>query len=154
MTTNERIKYLRKEILKLNQKNFADKIGMKQTSVSTFEQNGATITEQTKTSICTIFNISRKWLDSGIEPIFNETKNFELDKFARSKGATELEIEILKAYFDMNENLRKQMINHFISYFQNNNVHDDTYDKAKEFADKNIKESNSLNINDKNIKTL
>lgn len=117
MTINERIKYLRKEILKLNQKKFADKIGMKQTSVSTFEQNGATVTEQTKTIICTIYNISKKWLDFGIEPIFNESKNFELDKFAKSKGATELEIEILKAYFDLDKDIRKDVIQHFVNHF-------------------------------------
>lgn len=127
VTINERIKYLRKEILKLNQKKFADKIGMKQTSVSTFEQNGATVTEQTKTSICTIYNISRKWLDSGIEPIFNET--FELDKFAKSKGATELEIEILKAYFDLDKNIRKEVIQHFVNHFTKKTCFDKTTDE-------------------------
>ena len=129
MTINERITYLRKEILKLNQKKFADKIGMKQTSVSTFEQNGATVTEQTKTSICTIYNISRKWLDSGIEPIFNETENFELDKFAKSKGATELEIEILKAYFDLDKNIRKEVIQHFVNHFTKKTCFDKTTDE-------------------------
>lgn len=129
MTINERIKYLRKEILKLNQKKFADKIGMKQTSVSTFEQNGATVTEQTKTSICTIYNISRKWLDSGIEPIFNDTENFELDKFAKSKGATELEIEILKAYFDLDKNIRKEVIKHFVNHFTKKTCFDKTTDE-------------------------
>ena len=129
MTIIERIKYLRKEILKLNQKKFADKIGMKQTSVSTFEQNGATVTEQTKTSICTIYNISRKWLDSGIEPIFNDTENFELDKFAKSKGATELEIEILKAYFDLDKNIRKEVIKHFVNHFTKKTCFDKTTDE-------------------------
>lgn len=137
MTINERIKYLRKEILKLNQKKFADKIGMKQTSVSTFEQNGATVTEQTKTSICTIYNISRKWLDSGIEPIFNETENFELDKFAKSKGATELEIEILKAYFNLDKNIRKEVIQHFVNHFTKKTCFDKTTDEFIDDLNKN-----------------
>lgn len=128
---NKRIKYLRKEELKLNQKKFAELIGMKQTSVSTFEQSGATVTEQTKTSICTVFNVSRQWLENGVEPIFNigvDNQPFELESFAKTLGATNLEIEILKAYFDMDKSLRKEVINHFVSYLT-----DDTHSKAKEF---------------------
>lgn len=153
MTINERIKYLRK-IKKINQKDFASKLGITQSGVSYIEQPNTIIAEKTIKTICSIFSVNENWLYYGTEPIFNENETFELGEYARSKGATELEIEILKAYFDMDEELRKQMINHFISYFQNNNIHDDTYDKAKEFADNNIKENNSLSINDKNIKML
>lgn len=159
MTINERIKQLRK-IIKINQKDFANKLGITQSGVSYIEQPNTIVAEKTIKTICSIFSVNESWLYNGVEPIFNESESFELDKFAKSKGATELEIEILKAYFDMDEELRKQMINHFISYFKNNNVYDDTnnkddiYNKAKEFTDKQFKESNNLNINDKNIKML
>ena len=42
---NSRIRELRK-ILNLNQKDFAQKIGLKQGAISYMEKNGSTITEQ------------------------------------------------------------------------------------------------------------
>ena len=45
MTTNDRVRQLRKE-LGLNQSDFGKKIGMKQTSVSTMEAQGATVSDQ------------------------------------------------------------------------------------------------------------
>lgn len=135
---NKRIKYLRKEELKLNQKKFAELIGMKQTSVSTFEQSGATVTEQTKTSICTVFNVSRKWLENGVEPIFNagvDNQSFEIDTFARTLGATNLEIEILKAYFDLDKEVRETVIEHFKKYFNIKNKEDEDKEKSYKQGD-------------------
>lgn len=144
MTINERIKYLRK-LKKISQKEFAKKLGITQSGVSYIEQPNTIIAEKTIKTICSIFSINEKWLYDGIEPIFCEVTSFdfELDKFAKDKGASPLELEILKAYFDMDKSLRKEVIDHFISYFKNDNI----YDKAREFAEKQLKSNNSANIN-------
>ena len=47
MNINERIKDFRKNVLHLSQTEFATQLGMKQTSVSTFEKSGATVTDPT-----------------------------------------------------------------------------------------------------------
>lgn len=128
MTINERIKYLRK-IIKINQKDFANKLGITQSGVSYIEQPNTIIAEKTIKTICSIFSVNENWLYNGIEPIFNDTENFELDKFAKSKGATELEIEILKAYFDLDKNIRKEVIQHFVNHFTKKTCFDKTTDE-------------------------
>ena len=124
MTINERIKHLRKTVLHLSQKEFAEKIGMKQTSVSTFEKKGATVTEQTRTSICTIFNISKDWLEYGNGEIFDKKINFiNLDSILQNKIVSNLELEIIKAYFNIDKGLREKVIQEFLLYLNNNDVY-------------------------------
>lgn len=65
MTINERIRYLRKELLNISQANFADKIKLKQNTVSVIEKEGAGVTEQNIELICATFHVSRDWLVSG-----------------------------------------------------------------------------------------
>lgn len=68
---NNRIRILRKT-LKLNQKEFAQKIGLKQNAISCMEKNGATVTEQNVKAICSQFNVNETWLRTGSGKIFLE----------------------------------------------------------------------------------
>lgn len=114
MTINERIRYLRKDVLKMNQTDFAKKIGMKQTSVSSFEKQGATVTEQTLKSICmSVQNLNEDWLRDGTEPMYIPESTFSLDKFVKDHGGTELELEAMKAYFELDPDIRKMLVKHF-----------------------------------------
>ena len=96
MTINERVKYFRKNVLHLNQTDFAASVGMKQTSISTLEKPGATVSEQFIKTICSVYSINEDWLRNGNEPIKIESTTFSLDDFAKSHGATSQELEILK----------------------------------------------------------
>ena len=58
---NERLKLLRKT-LKLSQDAFAERIGMKGSSISLLESGGRNITEQVIKSICREFNVDYIWL--------------------------------------------------------------------------------------------
>ena len=114
MTINERMRYLRKDVLKMNQTDFAKKIGMKQTSVSSFEKQGATVTEQTLKSICmSVQNLNEDWLRNGKEPMYIPESTFSLDKFVKDHGGTELELEAIKAYFELDPDIRKMLVKHF-----------------------------------------
>lgn len=75
---NKRIKEIRKA-LNLTQKEFAQKIGLKQNAVSILEKDGSTITEQNIKNICTQFSVSEQWLRSGIGEMFiyNDKKQKE-----------------------------------------------------------------------------
>ena len=86
MTINERIKHFRKDYLRLNQTDFAERVGMKQTSISSIEKVGATITNQTLTTLCTVFNINRNWLIDGTEPMLIQSGTFSLDQFVKENG--------------------------------------------------------------------
>ena len=61
---NARIRELRKA-LNLSQKDFAEKIGLKQNAISYMEKSGATVTEQNIKTICSQFSINENWLRTG-----------------------------------------------------------------------------------------
>lgn len=118
---NSRVRYLRKEILKMNQRVFAKEIGMKQTSVSSFEQEGATVTEQVKKILSTTWDISIDWLENGTLPIFIEKKEkeFNLDDYARERGASEFDLKLLKAYLGLDKEVRDAIMEQFRKEFGN-----------------------------------
>ena len=113
MTINERLRHFRKEVLKMNQTDFASAIGMKQTGLSYIEKDGATIKEQVFKSICMAFNLNEDWLRNGTEPMYIQAPTFSLDDFVKQHGGTELEIDIMKAYFELEPDTRAMLIQHF-----------------------------------------
>lgn len=116
MTINERIRNLRKDHLNLNQTEFAKLLGMKQTSVSSFEQIGASVTDQTIKGICNaVKGLNEDWLRDGKGEMFIEPDTFSLDAFMEERGASELELLAIKAYFELSPDTRRDLIEHFKS---------------------------------------
>lgn len=137
MTINERIKYLRKDILKLNQTDFGKSIGLSQRGASHLEQEKSLITERVVKTICSIFNIREEWLREGIEPMYDTADVFSLDDFAESRGMTDLERKILKAYFELDPVLRHNLIEHFKNSLQKKDYSDDEkiYESTEELEE-------------------
>ena len=75
---NKRIRELRLA-LKLSQKAFAEKIGLKQNAISYMEKDGATVTEQNIKAICSQFSVNENWLRTGTGDMLleNERKHKE-----------------------------------------------------------------------------
>lgn len=115
MTINDRIKYFRKEIKGINQKEFAKALGVTQSGVSYMEQKGSTVADSSIKAICSVFNVNEEWLRNGTEPMFVQAATFSLDDFAKSKGATLLELEIIKTYFELDPEIRKAALSFFKS---------------------------------------
>jgi len=113
LTINERIKDFRKNILHMNQRQFAADLGMAQTGVSTMEQDGATITDRVIKSMCLAYNLNEDWLRDGTEPMYIQEPTFSLDEFIKQRGGTELELEAMKAYFELEPDIRKMLVKHF-----------------------------------------
>lgn len=91
---NTRIKELR-TILKLTQKEFGEKIGLK-SSISEIEQGNAPITERTILTICLQFNVNEKWLRYGEGSMFiSNNKKFN---------------EFFEIFVNLNEPLQKFLI--------------------------------------------
>lgn len=126
MTVNERVRYFRKDVLHMNQTDFASSIGMKQTGVSYMEQKGATVTDQAIKAISSVHGIREKWLRTGEEPMKTEPVTFDLDEFAKSHGASDLELKIVKAYFEIDPDIRGKVLNHFKEYLMDSNGAPDT----------------------------
>ena len=126
VTINERVKYFRKDILHMNQTEFALSIGMKQTSVSSFEKEGATVSDQSIKAISSVHGIREEWLRTGEEPMRSKPETFNLDKFAKERGASDLELRVVKAYFELDPDVRKMLIEHFKTELSEEQVHPDT----------------------------
>lgn len=76
-TINERVLYLRKKILKLNQTEFGKRIGLKQSSIANIEAAYINLTERNIELICSMFNVNKKWLETGEDEIFVELSEDE-----------------------------------------------------------------------------
>lgn len=70
---NERITEIR-NFLNLSQKDFAEKIGLKQGSLSDLETGRANITERIILLICSQFNVNEEWLRFGNGQMFQKDK--------------------------------------------------------------------------------
>jgi len=116
MELYERIRELRKNHLHMSQTDFGQRLGVSRSVINNIELNALARPEQ-KTSllklICKEFSVNEEWLIHGVEPMFVEANTFCLDDFVKQRGATDLELEILKIYFELDPNTRKTLLNHF-----------------------------------------
>lgn len=112
MNINERVKTLRKD-KKLNQKQFAAALGLTQSGVSYMEQNGSTVSDASIKAICSVYNVNEEWLRDGTGPMYIQPQSFSLDEFVKQHGASQLELDIVKAYFELEPDLRRLLVQHF-----------------------------------------
>lgn len=115
MEMHERIKKVRTNN-KMSQSEFAERLGVTRSVISNIELNRLAKPEQKVSLIKLIskeFNISEEWLLNGIEPMFVEEDTFSLDRLAKSKGATDFDIALIKYYFEFPKDLRDALKKHF-----------------------------------------
>lgn len=74
MTIGERIKKVRKA-LDLTQQAFADRLGMKQNTIATYEMNRTNPSDPAIKSICREFNVNEAWLRTGEGEMFVQQSN-------------------------------------------------------------------------------
>lgn len=82
---NERIKQLRKDVLKMSQKDFADKLSLSENFVWMIEKGNRAPSDRTIADICRIFDIQEDWLRYGLEPMRAEKSREE--EIAQMVGA-------------------------------------------------------------------
>lgn len=113
---SERIRQLR-ESLGLSQAAFGSRLGVSRDVVNNLERGRVEIKEHVVKLICSEYHVSEEWLRTGSGPIYNEHEAFSLDQFAREHGATQLELEIIKVYFELDPALRRAVMDHFRAHF-------------------------------------
>lgn len=115
MNINGRIRLLRKE-KGWTQKNLAALLGITQSGVSFMEQDGSTVSDQTIKTLCLACpGLSETWLRTGEGEMYSSEELFSLDRFAAEHGASELELAIVKAYFELDPAIRRVVLEHFAS---------------------------------------
>ncbi len=166
MNINERIRDFRKNILHLSQTEFATQLGMKQTSVSTFEKSGATVTDPTIKALCMAFNLNEDWLRNGTEPMYIQSPIFSLDEFVKKHSTNDTEyqllLDLMKTYFEIDADVRRALVQHFKSRLDNRSTSaeemttsdaEDVYKKSRLCAVQKEKLSASNIIVDANNET-
>ena len=69
----ERIKYLRKQLLKLNQLEFSRRINLSRSNLGNIEIGNINPTDRVIADICREFHIRREWIMDGEEPVFQNS---------------------------------------------------------------------------------
>lgn len=83
MKKHERVKHLRKDVLKLTQQQFADTLGISRSNLGNIEINQIALTERNAKDICEKFHINEEWLLEGVGDIFeNRNASDEIIDFA------------------------------------------------------------------------
>lgn len=117
----QRVKELRK-ILKLSQAAFGEKIGLSKDMVGNIEYARVVLKDHIIKLICSEFNVNEQWLRTGEGEVFNTEEKFSLDKFAQQRQMSELELDILKAYFELEPEIRQHLLKHFKERFASSNA--------------------------------
>lgn len=120
MEMHERIKKLRKEYLKLSQEAFGERLGVSRSVINNIERNCLARPDQKLSLIklmCKDFGVNEEWLLYGNEPMFSTSETFSLEEFAKEREMSDLELEILKTYFEIDPQIRTQFLEQFLEKF-------------------------------------
>ena len=123
MSINERVKHFRKDILKISQARFADRLGMKQTGISYMEREGSTVTDQTIKSICLLYHVNEDWLRNGTGEMFTQLdedeqiSSFFHDLLQEENGSFKRQFVTALSHLDDNG---WNLLNQFMDYFTQN----------------------------------
>ena len=107
MTENERIRIVR-ESKNLTLEQFSNKIGVSRPAMSNIETGRRGVTDQMRRSICREFNVNEEWLRDGVGQMGR--KAFDLRDLLERNHATELEIALVQAYFELDAATRETVM--------------------------------------------
>lgn len=97
----------------LNQADFGKLIGVTRSAICNYENGSRSVGKQVILSICREFGVTEDWLRDGTEPKFVDQPAFDLGDYVRQRGASDLETQILKAYFELDKDTRQKLLEHF-----------------------------------------
>ena len=107
MNIHERIRYLRKNELKMTQDDFAAKIDISRSNLGNIEIGRIAVTERVISSICREFNVNEEWLRNGTgEMLIPLTRNQVITDFAGDiiKEDDTFKKRLIEALAKLNEN--------------------------------------------------
>ena len=112
----ERIRLLRKDYLHMSQTEFGVKLGVSRSVIKNIELDALARPDQKLSLIklmCKEFSVNEEWLLHGSMPMFVTPETFSLDQYLKERGCTALEMEIVKAYFELDAATRQKIFEAF-----------------------------------------
>lgn len=112
---NERIKELRKS-LDMNQTEFGNRIGVKQTTVAGYETGVRTPIDSVILSMCREFNVNEKWLRTGEGEMFlpvpeeDEVASYVSELLEPDNPFTDLIVEIMRTYSQLDSKSQEVLL--------------------------------------------
>lgn len=107
----DRIKKLRKA-LDLTQAAFADRIGMKQNTIATYEMGRAVPSDPTINNICKEFGVSEIWLKEGKGEMFVPAASNALDALAAEHNLTHGDYILIEKFLRMRPESRQAIVDY------------------------------------------
>lgn len=99
----DRIKQIRKES-GLTQKEFAERLGIKQNTVASYEMGRIGISDSVIISICREFNVNEEWIRNGTLPIYKERDGSFTELLSDLDDSDDDFIKnIIKAYMELDQ---------------------------------------------------
>ena len=109
---DKRLKKLRKA-LDLTQSAFADRIGMKQNTIATYEMGRSVPSDQAIRSICREFDVNEEWLRNGAGEMFKPSPSSALDALAAEYNLDHGSYIAIEKFLKLSPELREGMISYF-----------------------------------------
>lgn len=112
----ERLKILRND-LGMTLEKFGKNLGVGKGAISAIETGKNNLTNQMINSICNTNwsgkRVNPEWLRHGTEPMYIEPDIFSLDELLSQRMVDRLEVDIIRLYFDLEPDFRRQLLQHF-----------------------------------------
>lgn len=106
---NERLKAMRKH-LNLKQDEMGAKVNLSRSHISSLENGTRELTDRIISDVCREFNVNEHWLRTGEGEMFIQPEAFSLDEYAQKSQLSELELDIIKSYMDLNKDVRQAIL--------------------------------------------
>lgn len=110
---NERVKHLRKDVLKISQLEFGKRISVSDTTISKVENGTSVLTERNIKMICKEFNVNYAWLVNGEGDIFNTIKETLIDRLVDEYQLNDIQRRIIETVLELTD----EEINMFTTKF-------------------------------------
>lgn len=143
----------------MTQQQVADTIGRKQQIIGHWETGYSQPDANTLFELCDLYDVTVdeafgfKKSDKNILHA-SEHNTFSLDEFAKQKGATALELEIMKIYFSIDPNTRKDLLNKFkLAVLEDENLNQDNEeeDLVQTLPDEILRDIEWAKLNKENL---
>lgn len=113
MEIYERIKFLRKNELKVTQDVFAAKINISRSNLGNIETGKVGVTDRVLTDICKECGINREWLEHGTGEMYDANALSVIDQLMKQYKLSDTARKVLETYIGLEGN-DKQVIDRFV----------------------------------------
>lgn len=146
---NDRIKYLRSQILKLSQEEFGEKIGLSKSGISNIETGFRNVTEQHIKLICSEFNVSEHWLRTGHGDPFKQAPSSVMEQLRQEFSLNAFDFNLVYEYLKLDSESRA-IIRDFVNKIAISPSSDDLYESlptnSQQLEQKYLDQNNSKAI--------